>query len=186
MLTHSILSAIETPNMILREFERGDATDLAGFMTQTRYQRHIAHKLKDMDAVSEFVRRQVAVQGDAHRRVFHLAAEERLSAEVVGDGFMIAHQDNAIEIGWGLHPALWSMGFGSEIARALLGLAFERQRAKQVWCKVMASNHASQKLAVRIGMNHTSTQHDYPVGHGKFEAVDFYSLTADQYFDLPY
>ncbi len=186
MLTLSILASIETPNLILREFEAQDSADLASFMTQARYQRYIAHKLKDDDAVADFVRRQVAVQGDAHRRVFHLAAEERISSEVIGDGFLIAHKDNALEMGWGLHPALWSIGFGSEIGRALLGQGFEHLHAKSMWCKIMSKNTASVRLATRIGMKHTSVHPDYPVGQGKLESVDIYSMTAEQYFDLPY
>jgi [ribosomal protein S5]-alanine N-acetyltransferase len=186
MLTHSILTAVETPNLILREIEAQDSADLACFMTQPRYQRHIAHKLKDLDEVADFVRRHVLSQGDNRRRVFHLAAEERMSGEVVGDGFLIAHQDHAFEMGWGLHPALWSLGYGSEIGRALLGLGFEKLKAKTTWCKIMTQNTASVRLAMRIGMKHTSTHPDYPVGQGRFEPVDIYSMTAEQYFDLPY
>jgi [ribosomal protein S5]-alanine N-acetyltransferase len=186
MKTLSTIPSIETPNLILREIETPDSTDLACFMTQARYQRHIAHKLKDMDEVREFVRRQVAVQNDSHRRVYHLAAEERLSTEVVGDGFLISHQDNSLEMGWGLHPALWSMGFGTEIGRALLGAGFEKLHAKTMWCKIMSANGASKKLAKRIGMVHSKTHLDYPVGQGRFEPVDIYTMSADQYFDLPY
>ena len=40
---------------------------------------------------------------------------------------------------------------GSEIGRALLGLVFERLAANRAWCKVMAPNFASSKLARRIG-----------------------------------
>lgn len=177
---------METPNLILREFESHDTSELAGFMTQQRYQRYIAHKLRDLDAVSEFVRRQVAVQGDAHRRVFHLAAEERLSGEVVGDGFLISHQDRAFEMGWGLHPALWSMGFGSEIGHALLGQGFEYLQAKTMWCKVMAKNTASVRLAQRIGLKNSGSHAEYPIGHGRFEPVDIYSISAEHYFDLAY
>lgn len=186
MLTTTILNAVETPNLILREIELADSSGLACFMTQARYQRFIAHRLKNLDEVADFVARQVAVQNDGYRRVFHLAAQERLSTEVVGDGFLINHQIKGIEMGWGLHPALWSMGFGSEIGRALLGIGFEKLKASSMWCKVMTQNTASLKLAKRIGMVHTSTIPDYPVGHGHFEPVDIYTMTADQYFDLPY
>lgn len=186
MKTLSTIPSIETPNLVLREIETPDSTDLACFMTQARYQRHIAHKLKDMDEVKEFVRRQVSVQNDSHRRVYHLAAEELLSKEVVGDGFLISHQDNSLEMGWGLHPALWSMGFGTEIGRALLGIGFEKLRAKTMWCKIMSANGSSKKLAKRIGMAHSKTHVDYPVGQGRFEPVDIYTMSADQYFDLPY
>jgi [ribosomal protein S5]-alanine N-acetyltransferase len=186
MLTHSILQSVETPNMILREICAEDRFDLASFMTQSRYQKYIAHKLKDLDEVTEFVRRQVGVQGDARRRVFHLAAEERMSCEVIGDGFLISHQDQSYEMGWGMHPALWSMGFGSEIGRALLGIGFEHLRAKSLWCKIMSANQRSSKMAKRIGLKHTKSDPSYPVGHGRMEPIDICSITADQYFDLPY
>ncbi len=186
MLTHTILNSVETPNLILREISAEDRFDLAGFMTQTRYQKYIAHKLKNLDEVTEFVRRQVAVQGDGRRRVYHLAAEERMSCEVVGDGFLITHQDSALELGWGMHPALWSMGFGTEIGRALLGLGFERLRAKTIWCKIMSANKRSHRLATRIGFKHSKTEASYPVGQGRVEPVEIYSMTAEQYFDLPY
>jgi hypothetical protein len=42
------------------------------------------------------------------------------------------------------------------------------------------------RLATRIGMTHSATHNDYPVGQGRFEPVDIYSISAEQYFDLPY
>ncbi len=186
MLTLPILAAIETPNLILREIAEGDSTDLACFMTQARYQKHIVHRLKDLDAVKIFVARQVAAQGDARRRVFHLAAEERFSGEVVGDGFLICHHDNTLEMGWGLHPALWQVGFGTEIGKALLCLGFEKLKASSVWCKIMRQNKASLRLARRIGMKQKAAREDYPVGQGRFEQVDIFALSADAYFELPY
>jgi [ribosomal protein S5]-alanine N-acetyltransferase len=186
MLTLPNLKSIETPNLILREMRDGDGTDLASFMTQTRYQKFIVHRLKNDIEVNAFVSRQIAVQGDARRQVFHLAAQERHSREVVGDGFMIAHQDKSLEIGWGLHPALWRVGFGTEIGRALLGLGFERLKAKKIWCKVMRANLASARLAKRLGMMHAEGHEHFPAGHGRFEQVDFYAMDQEAYFDLPY
>jgi ribosomal-protein-alanine N-acetyltransferase len=186
MLTLPVIRTIETPNLILRELRRTDGPDLVCFMTQPRYQRFIAHRLKDEDAVFAFVSRQIAVQGDTRRNVFHLVAEERHSAEVIGDGFLICHPDKTVEIGWGLHPALWRVGFGTEIGRALVALGFERLKGAKVWCKVMRANTASACLAKRIGMVHAETRDNFPVGHGRFEQVDFYSIDAESYFNLPY
>jgi [ribosomal protein S5]-alanine N-acetyltransferase len=186
MLTLPLLQAVETPNLILREIAESDSADMAAFMTQSRYQRHIVHRLKDLDEVRIFVARQVAAQGDGRRRVFHLAAEERFSSEVVGDGFMISHHDDTLEVGWGLHPALWQAGFGTEIGKGLLGIGFERLKAKSIWCKVMRQNVASRRLAKRIGMTLSSRRNDYPLGQGRFEHVDIFAMTAEVYFDQPY
>ena len=77
-------------------------------------------------------------------------------------------------------------GFGTEIGTALLGLSFERLKAKSVWCKVMRANSASAKLARRIGMVLEKRVAGYAVGDGRIEDVDIYAMTSAEYFDLPY
>lgn len=186
MLTLPLFHSVETPNLMLRELRHEDAAALSGFMTQTRYHRFISHRLRDEAEVSAFIGRQVAAQADAHRQVFHVAVVERHSREVVGDGFLIAHHDQSVEIGWGLHPALWRVGFGTEIGRALLGIAVERLKAKSVWCKVMKPNVASAFLARRIGLKLTETKPNFPVGHGHYEDVDVFKISDEDYFNLPY
>ena len=186
MTTLTTLPAVETRHIILREIELRDAGAFAAFMTQDAYQRHISMRLADDAEVKSFVSRSVDRQGDERRNVFHLAAEEKYSGEAVGDGFLILQRPRAPEIGWGVHPAMWNMGLGTEIGQALLGLAFERLSADKVWCKVMSGNVASTRIAQRIGMTFTQTLPNYPAGGGKFAAVDFFALTAAEYFDLPY
>ncbi|MBG1231885.1 GNAT family N-acetyltransferase [Aestuariivirga litoralis] len=186
MLSLATLKDLETQNLILREMRVGDGKDLACYMTQPRYQRFIAQRLSDEAEVKAFVTRQVSVQGESGRKMFHLVAEERYSAEVVGDAFLIARMDRSVEIGWGLHPALWRVGFGTEIGRALLALGFERLRADKLWCKVMRPNVASASLAKRIGMEQADQREHFAVAPGRSEAVDFYQMDAETYFNLPY
>jgi len=186
MLSLVTLKDLETQNLILREMRIGDGKDLAHFMTQPRYQRFIAQRLENEREVMGFVARQVATQGESGRRSFHLVAEERYSAEVVGDAFLMARMDRSAEIGWGLHPALWRVGFGTEIGRAVLALGFEHLKADKLWCKVMRLNIASAALAKRIGMTLTEKRENYAVAPGRFEPVDFYSMDAETYFNLPY
>jgi RimJ/RimL family protein N-acetyltransferase len=186
MKTLTMLPAVESPHLVLREIELRDVKPFSGFMTQEPYQRHIALRLANDVEVRAFVTRSVARQGDERRNVFHLAAEEKSSGEAVGDGFIIVQRPHLLEIGWGVHPAMWAMGLGTEIGRALLGLAFERLKAQRVWCKAMTANEASGKIARRIGMRHVQSHSDYPAGGGKFAAVDIYALTTAEYFDLAY
>ena len=186
MSTLTTLPAVETAQLIVREIALRDVSAFSAFMIQEPYQRHIAMRLKDEAEVKAFVTRSVARQGDERRNVFHLAAEEKSSGEAVGDGFIIAQKREVLEIGWGVHPAMWATGLGTEIGRALLGLAFERLKAERVWCKTMQANLASEKLARRIGMRHVQSHPDYPSGGGRFEPVHIFALTAAEYFDLPY
>ena len=186
MSTLTTLPSVETPNLVVCEMALHHAKAFAGFMVQPRYQRYTTLRLRNEAEVGAFVARTVARQGDDRRNVFHLAAEERSSGEAIGDGFMISQRDHAFEVGWGVHPAMWGMGFGTEIGSALLGLSFERLKAKRVWCKVMTANKASAKLASRIGMRHEKQVGGYAVGDGRIENVDIYVMTSEEYFNLPY
>jgi RimJ/RimL family protein N-acetyltransferase len=186
MGTLTRIPAVETPSLILREIRPQDAPAFSNFMMQEAYQRHIAVRLASEAEVRAFVTRAVARQGDERRSVFHLAAEEKLSHEAIGDGFLIVQRPRAVEIGWGLHPAMWRMGLGAEIGAALLGLAFERLKADHVWCKVMSGNEASARLARRIGMRHLKSHPDYPAAPGRKADVEFYAMPAADYFDLSY
>jgi ribosomal-protein-alanine N-acetyltransferase len=180
------LPAVETPSLILREIAGRDWRAFMTFMTGTAYQRHIALKLRNEAEIKAFVARQVARQGDERRNVFHLAAEGKDKRVAVGDGFIILGRNGLAEIGWGVSPDHWHRGLGTEIGRALLGLAFERVSAARVWAKVMSGNGASLKLARRIGLKHERSYPDYPAGQGKFTAVEIFALRAEDYFDAPY
>lgn len=186
MSTMTRLPAVETPSLVLREIELRDALSFGNFMTQESYQRHIAVRLASEQEVRAFVTRAVARQGDERRNVFHLAAEEKLSGEAIGDGFLIVQKSRTVEIGWGLHPAMWRMGLGTEIGAALIGLAFDRLKAETVWCKVMGGNEASARLARRIGMLHLKSHSHYPTTPGQTGLVEFFAMSETDYFDLSY
>jgi [ribosomal protein S5]-alanine N-acetyltransferase len=169
MRTLTWLPGVETPNLIVREIELRDWRSFSRFMLAPNYQRHIAMRLKDEHEVRAFVTRTVARQGDERRNVFHLAAEDKRSGEAIGDGFIIVQRKRLAEIG-----------------RALVGLAFERLAANRVWCKVMAPNMASSRLARRIGLKHLRSHANYSAGGGRLETVEVFALTATEYFESSY
>jgi RimJ/RimL family protein N-acetyltransferase len=187
MTTLAILPPVATPRLLLREMRLADANDFAGFMMQADYQRYISMRLRSEAEVRAFVARCVSRQHDDRRNIYHLAAEESVSGEVIGDGFLILQPDASVEIGWGLHPAMWSLGFGTEIGEALLSHAFERLNSKRVWCKVMGGNMASQGVAKRLGMRHDKMLVVTPPKQdASIRSIDVFALLADQYFDRPY
>lgn len=186
MTTLALLPPVATPRLMLREMKLSDAPDFSAFMMQADYQRFITMRLHSETEVAAFVARCVSRQNDERRNIFHLAAEELDTAEVIGDGFIILQGEGAMEIGWGLHPAMWSMGFGTEIGEALLAHVFERLGGKRAWCKVMGGNLPSQGVARRLGMQHDKMVVTPPGKGAGMRSVDVYSLTSDQYFDRPY
>jgi ribosomal-protein-alanine N-acetyltransferase len=179
------LPPLETPRLIVRELKIRDADDLSTYMTRTDYQRHIAVKLATAQAIRNHVMRAVSRQTQKVRNAYVFAGEFKETALVVADGFVLCHGRLA-EIGWGVNPDFWRLGLGVELGRALVAQAFERLECERVWCKVMGGNAASMRLAARIGMKLIKSHSEFPVGGGRFEPVEFFALTAREYFEAGY
>ena len=171
MTTLATLPSVETPQLILREIETRDAPSFARFMTQPAYQRHIALRLRNRTEVDAFVRRALSKRGDGGRCSFHLAAEEKMSGEAIGDGFILLQRPGIAEIGWGVHPAMWAMGLGTEIGKALLGLVLRAPgcgaRAGARSWPAMPPHCASPAAS---DLQHLKSHPDYPAGAGRVRA----------------
>ena len=185
MTTLLKLPPLETPRLLVRELEMRDADDFSTYMTRTDYQRHIAVRLATAQSIRHHVMRAVSRQSQKVRNAYVFAGELKQSSIVVADGFVLCHGHLA-ELGWGVNPDFWRLGIGVELGRALVAQALERLECERVWCKVMGGNAASMRLASRIGMKSIKSHPDFPVGAGRFEAVEFYALAARDYFEAPY
>lgn len=136
--------------------------------------------------VQGFVARTLRRQMSPNRSLYHLAAELKATGTVVGDGFVQLNRPQAAEIGWGVHPDLWSRGFATEIGRALMAIGFERLNCVRLWSKAFAENAASMRVMDKLGMHQERFAQDQYVGNGIRTDIYVYAITADEYFDTPY
>lgn len=180
------LPAVETPTLILREIESRDLRGFARYMTRGDYQRYIASRLRNEAEVRGFVSRCILQQRSFSRKVFHVAAESKRTAIAIGDGFVIMSAGRQAELGWGVAPQRWGKGLGTEIARALVALSIERLGAERVWCKVMAPNRSSLRVAEKAGFSRSRTVAAYETGQGQQVDVHVFELTRAGYFESPY
>jgi RimJ/RimL family protein N-acetyltransferase len=79
-------------------------------------------------------------------RFLGLAALNYLGALVPGV------EESAIEIGWWLDPDAWGRGFATEAATAIRDEAFTRLHARRIVARLQPRNHASGRVATRLGM----------------------------------
>ena len=180
------LPAIETPRLWVRELVPADVHDFAAYMLREDYQRHIAARHGSVESLRGFVLRAISRQETEARASYHLAAVLKSCGAAVADGFIIPGSQGTVEVGWGVHPALWGQGIASELASALAATAFERLDAQNVWCKVMAGNAASQRVARKIGLKPWKTKADFPLGAGRMEPVMMFCGRAEDYFEAAY
>ena len=176
---------LETRNLIVRELEPREADDFTTYMTRVDYQRHIAMRLSSPQSIRSHVLKAVSRQSMKVRNAYAFAGELKQNGRVVSDGFLLCHGRLA-EVGWGVNPDFWRRGLGSELGRVLIAQAFERLECERVWCKVMGGNTASRKLAARIGLKSIKSHPDFPVGGGRVRSVEFFAMTAREYFEAAY
>ena len=182
----AVLPEVLTLRLEVREMATRDAAALAGYMTEPVYNRYLAVHYRSLPEVAAMIQRNRLRQGRPGRTQYRLAGAERSSGRAVADGFISLLGAGAAEVGWGVDPASWNLGYGTEIARALVALAVERLAVETVWCKVMAPNLASARVAARAGFAHVRTRQSGLVGLAPERDVEIYRLDADAYFEAAY
>jgi ribosomal-protein-alanine N-acetyltransferase len=81
----------------------------------------------------------------------------------------------------------WATASSStEIAEALVAIAFERLGCSRVWAKSFAENEASIRVMEKVGMRRERFAQDQYVGNGLRTDFYIYSMTADDYYEAPY
>ncbi len=187
MTALTLLPTVSTASLRLREIALSDARGFAKFMTRPEYQQYLAVRYPSEYAVHQFISRAVSRQDRKGRVTWHLAAECRETRSLRGDGFIIFHEKGVAEIGWGIDPAWWNRGLGSELASALAAVAIERLNAHNVWCKVKADNRASLRVAQKCGLHEDRIVGAQPPARTKrSDCIHIFTLSAEDYFDAPY
>jgi len=76
--------------------------------------------------------------------------------------------DERIEIGWHLSPAVWGRGYATEAAGRVLSHGFDTLSLATIWAIIRPENVKSQAVARRLGMEitadtliHVGMLHDY-------------------------
>ena len=65
-----------------------------------------------------------------------------------------------VEVGWHLHPAVWGRGYATEIGRAAAKRAFETG-IDEVFAIVRPGNERSSQVARRLGMSYVGRTDKY-------------------------
>lgn len=186
MQTGVKLPQVSTPGLHFREWHKGDAPGLARFMTQTAYNRWLAVRMQSVAEVDVMLKRHLKRLSSNDRRQFRLCAADVSTNELIADGFIWLLGGDAAEIGWGVDPAVWNCGVGTQMGEVLCAMAIERLGAREVWCKIMSPNLASGRIARKLGFDLTKTVTSGANGLERTHDVDIFKLTATDYFERGY
>jgi len=148
---------IETERLLLRRFEDGDGEQFADMIESSRehYAAFIPFYL-DGDAPQR-VRNWRAHFESGKQFVYAAFEQERM----IGGGMLFPRiGPDALELGYQLRRDATGRGFATEIAAALLRVAFDVCRAMRVEAHIDPGNAASIAVAERIGLVEVRRQED--------------------------
>jgi RimJ/RimL family protein N-acetyltransferase len=138
------MDIVDTPRLILRNFQAEDATDLFAYLQNPTVSCFLSLKLEHIDsAIAEAKKRSMSDD--------YIAVCVKDEGTLVGDLFAIREEDT-FSVGWNFNPAFGGRGFASEAAYALFSFLFKVKGARRLYAYVEDDNTASQRLCERLGM----------------------------------
>ena len=140
---------LETSRLILRPQQLEDFEGVAAMLGDEETARYIGGHLTRSEAWRKFLQMPGAwaLQGFAMFSVI-----DKLSGEWIGQTGPWHPVDwPGPEIGWSFRRAAWGRGYAFEAASAATEWAFEKLKWPEVIHSINPDNHASQRLAERLG-----------------------------------
>lgn len=141
---------LETPRLLIREWELSDCNRLYAICSDPRVMRYIGDGALDTeDKTRSSITRFIEFQQT--RGWVLWAVEHKTDRNLIGFcGF--GQLDSDIEIGWRLAHDYWRQGLCTEAARMVLAHGFNAFRFPRVVAIVQPANRASIRVMEKIGM----------------------------------
>lgn len=148
-----MLPPLDTPRLLVRERTLADLESCLEMDRDPDVTRHIAGPWGDPVAHRQFV--QYRMTRHYPPGLGYWSIRERSDPERFVGWVLLIPDHGAgpdVEIGWRLVRSAWGRGIASEAAAALVRHAFETVRLPRVVADIASENHASLRVARKLGM----------------------------------
>lgn len=145
---------ITTERLILREFRNDDFDALRVIDSDAAIQRYRGARAITPEMTRNYLERMQEWAAEVPRRYFMLAPTLRSTGAMIG-WLPLKIVDVAAaeaEIGWTIAPGYHGQGYATEMARALLEVAFGELQLHRVWAICRTENVASYRVMEKLGM----------------------------------
>jgi RimJ/RimL family protein N-acetyltransferase len=175
-------SSLPTARLLLRPYQLTDAGDLqrlAGDRRIAATTANIPHPYPDGAAEAWIARHASQWSASTHASfaVVH-AADARL---VGGAGLVIDREQGRAEMGYWIAVPEWGQGFATEAAQALCRFGFAVLGLRRIEARHLASNPASGRVMVKLGMRYEGTLRSHEVKWDEVHDLVVYGLLAEEW-----
>lgn len=138
------MDIIETPRLVLRNFQKDDAADLFAYLNNPVVSCFLSLKLATVDDAREEASKR-------SRSDEYIAVGTRDASTLIGDLFAVP-EDDTYSVGWNFNPQYGGAGLATEAAIAFFKFLFTVKSARRLYAYVEDHNISSQRLCERLGM----------------------------------
>ena len=153
---------LETEKLRLRDLTESDFESRYELFSDSEVTRFLPEGPKDEKEARECFQKMLASQQSEPRRYFRLAIILKENERFVGDCVCrLCNPTNPEDlsrlmgeayIGFFLKREFWRHGFGTEVAKTLLGFGFNQLDLRRIWAWCDSENKASARILEGIGM----------------------------------
>lgn len=171
-----------TDRLLLREFRREDFDDIHVYATDPLTVRYMDWGPNTEAVTHEFLGRSLDEQAQWPRRDFSYAVELLAERKVIGSVRLGLNDHLNAEFGYTLGSPYWGVGLGTEAARALVNLAFDRFETHRVWATCDTRNRRSFGVMEKLGMRREGTlRQNQPAHEGGWRDTHVYAVLAQEW-----
>ena len=154
---------LETPRLVLREYEAGDYADLREIDADAEVQRYRGGHIVTEEQTRGWIERTQTLRLAEPRLHYPLVMVRKVGGELIGAclfGITDAARREA-ELGYLVKRRYWGQGYTTEAASALLGFGFGVLRLHPLWAQANPENVGSWRVMEKLGMRSEGHQREY-------------------------
>jgi len=183
----SILTPLALPlttrRLVIRDYALTDAPAVLAYAQDNAYwqfQRADAPTSAQIEGLMHYV---VNEQAIAPRLMYFLAATRKDTGEIIGESVLkiVNPAERQGEIGFGVAPKYWRQGYASEIAGAVLDVAFQHFKLHRVAGQCSPDNTGSIRVMQKLGMAREGLLRDIHFARGKWWSTLIYGILDQEY-----
>ena len=156
---------ISTERLTLRELTPADAPSVHRYASDPAVTEFMVWGPNSAEDTRSFIAHAIATSQELPRTNFDLAVVHTATQALIGGAALRIGDHRGGEIGYVLHRAHWTKGYGTEIAKALLQLAFDLGLTR-VAATCDPDNHASARVLQKAGLHFEKRIDDHLVVRG--------------------
>jgi [ribosomal protein S5]-alanine N-acetyltransferase len=174
---------IATPRLIIREYGEADIPQVQRNVGDTAYWDHHATEPPTPERLAALIVWAIQEQKTAPRLNYYLAVTTKASPTVIGEAVLrIADpQNRQCEIGFGVARSHWKLGYATEMAQALLRIAFGPLGLHRVFAQCAPENAASIRVMQKLGMAREGVLRELSHARGRWWSSAIYAIIDREY-----